>query len=100
MRLSFVFSLTAGLVMIASMAANSPAQAYDRKFCLISEGYTYPGDCAYDTYAQCTATASGQQAYCDENPSYIIEQRAGIRRKHTDGFNLSPLIFGGQIYQP
>jgi len=97
MRCSILYVAAATL---AGLIACSPAQAYDRRICLISEGYFYPGDCAYDTYAQCKAAASGQQAYCDENPSYIIEERAGIRRKHTDGWNLSPLIFGAHVYQP
>jgi Protein of unknown function (DUF3551) len=28
------------------------------------------GDCSFDTYQQCQATASGRDNYCDANPFY------------------------------
>jgi Protein of unknown function (DUF3551) len=96
MRSSSALFLAA--VVLGTIAC-SPAHAYDRRICLIGGGYPYPGDCAYDNYAQCKATASGQEAYCDVNPRYLFEERAGIHRKHTDGWNLSPFVFGGQLYQ-
>jgi hypothetical protein len=49
----------------------TPAQARDFPFCI--KGPDYPsglGQCAFDTYEQCQATASGRYAYCDANPYY------------------------------
>src|ERR1700761_1286072 len=70
MRSSSAFLFLAA-VLLGTIAC-SPAHAYDRRICLIGGGYDYPGDCAYDTYAQCKAAASGQQAYCDTNPRYLF----------------------------
>src|ERR1700752_5146638 len=96
MRSSSALFLAA--VVLGTIAC-SPAEAYDRRVCLIGGGYPYPGDCAYDNYAQWKAAASGHKAHCDVNPRYLFEERAGIHRKHTDGWNLSPFVFGGQLYQ-
>ena len=80
---------------LGAVLTTTPAQAYDRRICLIGGGYPYPGDCAYDTYAQCKATASGQQAYCGVNPNYAFAEAAGKRyRSRGDGINLGPLVFG------
>ncbi len=83
-----------GVTALAGIIASSPAHAYDRRFCMIGNGYTFPGYCAYDTYASCMASASGFAAYCNANPRYTFDQRAGVRRKHRDGWNLSPFLFG------
>ncbi len=54
-----------------AMMEITPAQARDFPFCI--KGPDYPGglgQCAFDTYEQCQATASGRYAYCDTNPYY------------------------------
>jgi len=92
--------LTVTLLTAAALGAvlTTPAEAYDRRICMIGGGYPYPGDCSYDTYAQCRATASGQQAYCDVNPNYAFAEAEGKRYRSTgDGFNLSPLLFGNSL---
>lgn len=89
--------LTAAFLTAAALGAvltTTPAEAYDRRICLIGGGYPYPGDCAYDTYAQCKASASGQQAYCNINPNFAVAEAEGRRYRSRDGFDLSPLIFG------
>ena len=89
--------LTAAFLTAAALGAaltTAPAEAYDRRICLIGGGYPYPGDCAYDTYAQCKASASGQQAYCNINPNFAVAEAEGRRYRSRDGFDLSPLIFG------
>jgi hypothetical protein len=89
--------LTATFLAAAALGAvltTTPAEAYDRRICLIGGGYPYPGDCAYDTYAQCKASASGQQAYCGVNPDFAFAEAAGRRYRPHDGINLSPLVFG------
>lgn len=77
----------------AGLLASSPAHAYNRRYCMIGNGYSAPGYCAYDTYAQCQASASGFAAYCNVNPRYTFAQ-PGSRHKHRDGWNLSPFLFG------
>jgi hypothetical protein len=93
--------LTATLLTAAALGAvltTTPAQAYDRRICLIEGSYPYAGDCAYDTYAQCNAAASGLQAYCDVNPNFAFAEAAGRRYRPRDGINLSPLVFGHRYY--
>ncbi|HEY0219097.1 MAG TPA: DUF3551 domain-containing protein [Afipia sp.] len=83
-------------VFVAGIIACSPAHAYDRRFCMIGNGYNFPGYCAYDTYASCTASAAGFAAYCNVNPRYAFGQQTGGSRRRGDGGNLSPLLFGPQ----
>jgi hypothetical protein len=52
-------------------AAGNPAG--DGAFCI--RGFVYGGagglgDCSFSSYAQCKATASGQEAWCLANPYY------------------------------
>ena len=68
-----------GAVLSMSVLAAAPAQARDYPFCI--KGYDYPsgtGDCSFDSYEQCQATASGRLDYCDANPFYRpqMEERA------------------------
>ena len=54
-----------------SMIDTTPAEARDYPFCIKGGEYLdVNGDCSFDTYAQCQATASGRLAYCDANPFY------------------------------
>jgi hypothetical protein len=53
----------------ATMAGAGPAAAYDYPWCAKGRGVgIIPGDCSYQTYAQCLASASGRGLYCDVNP--------------------------------
>ena len=47
---------------------SAPAAAYDYPYCLQGRGVGIPGDCSYQTYAQCMASASGRALYCNINP--------------------------------
>lgn len=76
------------LVMLSaaaiSVAAGSAASAgprhhhYERgyayvpndRFCLQGRIWGYPGNCQFATYQQCSASASGTDAYCGINPQY------------------------------
>ena len=58
-------SLAAGA---ATMAGPTPAAAYDYPYCAQGRGVGIPGDCSYQTYAQCMASASGRGLYCNVNP--------------------------------
>ena len=62
---------------IATLATSTPAAAaHDYPWCVQGWGVDIPGDCSYQTYAQCMASASGRNAWCAENP------RAGHRHEH------------------
>jgi hypothetical protein len=65
MRFGFVLvSITALGTMLAA-----PASAQDR-YCLQGRQWGYPGNCAFATYRQCMATASGTESGCGINPRY------------------------------
>lgn len=87
--------LALGFTVMTGIVASSPAHAYDRRYCMIGNGFTFPGYCAYDTYASCMASASGFSAYCNVNPRFAFNPQAGDR-KPKDGWNLSPFLFGNR----
>ena len=63
---------------IATLSTSVPAAAYDYPWCVVARGWGYPGDCSYQTYAQCMASASGRYAYCNVNPYVAFaRQRRG-----------------------
>lgn len=67
-----------------SMIDMTPAAARDYPYCIKGAQWLSPlGDCSFDTYEQCQATASGRLAYCDVNPFYRsyneMPQRDGRR---------------------
>jgi Protein of unknown function (DUF3551) len=68
MRLLISSLATAAAVGILNIAGVAPASAYDYPYCLQDEGFNIPGDCSYQTYAQCRASASGRYATCAMNP--------------------------------
>ena len=76
-RFLLTASCLGAMVSIAALVG-SPAQARDYPFCI--KGYDYPagsGDCSFESYEQCQATASGRLDFCDANPFYrpSVEER-------------------------
>jgi hypothetical protein len=66
-----LFLAVAAFVAVTSIwIAANPVLARDYPFCIKGEGYTPMGDCSFDTYEQCLATASGRSNYCDANPFF------------------------------
>jgi hypothetical protein len=61
-----IATIVAGGVM--SLAASGPAAAHDYPWCAQGRGVGIPGDCSYQTYNQCLASASGRSLYCNINP--------------------------------
>jgi hypothetical protein len=57
------------LVVIALVATVAPSQAQNRAWCTerSMSSWGFP-NCAYDSFAQCRATASGTGAHCRPNP--------------------------------
>ena len=70
MRKVVLAALAVGAVAAIGSAPDA-AQARDYPFCIKGLDYGTPvGDCSFDTYQQCLATASGRPDYCDVNPYY------------------------------
>ena len=62
MRNAMLAVLALSAATIASVAGSSPAAAYDYPYCLQGRGIGVPGECAYATYGQCMASASGRDS--------------------------------------
>lgn len=75
--------LVASVAVVAAWTASvEPGSAQNRRYCTqrpISD-WGFP-DCAYDTFEQCRATASGTGAYCISNPWYAEPEKATRRKK-------------------
>ncbi len=79
------------LLAIAAVAAalafgGGSASARDYRFCLQQGWEPGPGTCYYDTYAQCMASASGRNAYCQENPKFAFARQYGYQRGYRGGY--------------
>jgi hypothetical protein len=68
MRNATLAILTLSAALAATLAGPSPAAAHDYPYCLQGRGLGVPGECAYSSYAQCMASASGRALYCNINP--------------------------------
>ena len=66
------------LTVLAWILSAVPASAQDR-YCLQGRQWGYPGNCAFATYAQCIATASGTESWCGINPRYAYARQRGYR---------------------
>ena len=75
MRNAMFATLTLSAVLAATLAGPSPAAAYDYPYCLQGRGIGIPGECAYSSYAQCMASASGRALYCNVNPRVAFRQQ-------------------------
>jgi hypothetical protein len=53
----------------------TPAAAAEYPYCLQGRGPGIPGDCNYRSYAECMATASGRDVYCNVNPRFAFAQQ-------------------------
>ena len=59
----------------AALGGAAPAAAaFDYPWCVQGRGVGYPGDCSYQTYAQCQASASGRNVGCGINPRVAFER--------------------------
>ena len=70
--LAVLVSLAAGA---ATLAGSAPAAAYDYPYCVQGREVGIPGDCSYRSYAQCMASASGRNVYCNINPRAALAQQ-------------------------
>ncbi len=78
MRNAMLAALTLSAALAATVSGPSPAAAYDYPYCLQGRGIGIPGECAYTSYAQCMASASGRALSCNINPRVAFgQQRRG-----------------------
>lgn len=68
-----LLALLATLIAV-TFSAQAQAAANDR-YCLQGRIWGYPGNCKYASYQQCTAAASGTDAYCGVNPRYAFSRQ-------------------------
>jgi hypothetical protein len=75
MRKVMLAVLAVTAIGVGSTAGSAPAAAYDYPWCAQGRGVGIPGDCSYQTYAQCMASASGRNLYCNVNPRAAFGQQ-------------------------
>jgi len=75
MRYATMAALAVLAAGAATFAGSAPAAAYDYPYCVQGRGIGIPGDCSYQTYAQCMASASGRGLYCNVNPRAALNQQ-------------------------
>jgi len=80
-----IIALTATAVVTLAMSA--PVAAYDYPWCVQGRGVGIPGDCSYQTYAQCMASASGRALYCNINPRVAFGRVPHRRPTHPYYYN-------------
>ena len=73
---SYLFAVTAAIVLLTAIGIVSPSLAQDYPWCLQGRTWGYPGNCQFSTYWQCEATASGTFSYCGINP--VLRMRVSI----------------------
>jgi len=54
----------------------SPGGTWPDSYCLQGRVWGYPGNCQFNSYAQCMATASGTDAFCGINPHHAFALQA------------------------
>jgi hypothetical protein len=86
MRSAMLAVLTSLAAGAATLAGSGPAAAYDYPYCIQGRGVGIPGDCSYRTYAQCMASASGRNVYCNVNARVAFgrQQRGRPYRNYYD----------------
>ena len=70
------------LTALAAMSISEPASAYDYPYCLQGRGVGIPGDCSFQTYSQCEASASGRGLTCNINPRVAFQRQSRARAIH------------------
>jgi uncharacterized protein DUF3551 len=81
MRNAALATLVLFVAGAATLAGTAPAAAYDYPWCVQGRGVGIPGDCSYQTYGQCMASASGRAVYCNINPRVAFDRKPP-RRGH------------------
>jgi hypothetical protein len=75
---AFLASFSALTMIGSASAAPVRAEAVQDRFCLQGRQSGYPGNCAFSTYQQCQATASGTNESCGINPMKAFAQQRHV----------------------
>jgi hypothetical protein len=77
-----LIAVASTLSVAASMAPAAAAEARQDRYCLQGRNSGYPGNCAFSSYEQCLATASGTDEGCGINPmtAYALPGRGRYGR--------------------
>jgi hypothetical protein len=86
MRYAMLAMLALLSIGAATVAGSVPAAAHDYPWCAQGRGPGIPGDCSYQTYGQCAASAAGRDLYCNINPrvAFSQQQRGRYPGRYTD----------------
>jgi len=82
MRKTILTVMALSAAAIATMAMSGPAAAHDYPWCAQGKGVGVPGDCSYQTYGQCMASASGRNLYCNVNPRVAFGRAQRVRQPY------------------
>ena len=75
MRYATLTLLALAAAGAATFASPTPAAAYDYPYCAQGRSVGIPGECSYNSYAQCMASASGRGLSCNVNPRAALNQQ-------------------------
>jgi Protein of unknown function (DUF3551) len=82
MRTLFLALATSATVFVTGITG---VAAGDYRYCIQGEEFAGgSGDCSFDSYQQCQATASGRMAYCGANlrfPNAVLTDRTRPRHR-------------------
>jgi hypothetical protein len=70
------------LLAFSSISAVCPSPAAAREYPYCIQSRIDSADCAYSSYDQCIATASGNGAVCIVNPSVAFAQQVPQHQRH------------------
>lgn len=86
-RLLFL-AVSVGSILVSATSISSAGQRHYHQgyaagpsdlYCLQGRIWGYPGNCQFATYEQCSATASGTNAYCGVNPMHAYAYQRGYQ---------------------
>jgi hypothetical protein len=87
MRAARIVIIVAGIAcaVAVQVPANAQESFYNKRFCTVggSDNSGGAADCAYSTWEQCRAAASGLARYCAENPNWKPAAQAKERPRRT-----------------
>lgn len=84
MRNAMLAILALAAASAVTVASPTPAAAYDYPYCAQGRSVGIPGECAYSSYEQCLAAASGRGLSCNVNPRAALNQQPRRGRVYRD----------------
>ena len=82
-KLSLALLAAVSALTVAGSLSPAAAEPIQDSYCLQGRSHGYPGDCAYSSYQQCAATASGTGETCGIKPMRAYPQQ---RRAYYDRY--------------